>query len=349
MNARIAGGLLLFLGLLGAGCITWPGGVDLEEPIYPEFIREGQGSTIGVAVFSDETGLTSNQWGRRKVFLAVSGSLLGLVAYPWDLRLLWSPPEIGEGWKAPLVKYDETLAAAVAARLEEHGFKGVVVDPRKLEGIEANLPALCKAAADAGCKALYVVSYNEFTRFRYRTELRSHKGYVYHRIRILEGSALVPSVALFRVPGGERMLARSNVGERGDRYVSYFWAPLCTFGRQTPFDQAGRSVERFIKAVSGKEIVEAKERCADFIAERDFTIPPKAAEAEGPPEKGAEGTTPQKPPVEKPPEEKPPAEKPPAETPPPEKPPGEHPPEEKPPGEGTPGGGTPPEEGGSRG
>ena len=351
---RIACGLLLVLLLLPcSGCITWSGGTDREEAEYPEFLREGKGSAVGVAAFSDETGLTRNRWGRRKVFMAVSGSLFGIVPWPWDLRLVWSPSAIEEDWTCKKIQFDETLSASIAARLEKHGFKGVVVDPRKSDGVETDLAGLRKAASGAGCKALYLVSYNEFTRLKYRTELRTHQGYLYHRLKILEGSALIPSTALFLLPAGGRILARANTAQKGNVYVDYFWAPFFTFGRWTPMDQASRAVERFIKEVSGKEIREARERCADFLAERDFTAQPEVPgtgtpggkpPAEKPPEKPpAEKPPGEKPPSEKPPGKQPPGEKPPGDKPPAEKPPGEHPPEEKPPAE-TPPGETPPGE-----
>jgi hypothetical protein len=78
--------------LLVSGCYTWSVHEEKEDIRYAEYLEEGKGKPVGVGAFAHKTGLERNRWRRRKVFMAVSGSLFGLVPWPWDLRLVWSPP-----------------------------------------------------------------------------------------------------------------------------------------------------------------------------------------------------------------------------------------------------------------
>ncbi|GEM_PF-3129639 len=291
MKPRIT---LLFFALVvivSAGCVSWPTGRDEEKPAYLAFLERSDQATIGVAAFQNDLGLERDRWGRRRVFLAVSGSLFGLVPWPWDLRLIWSPPPIEAGAAFPASDFDPALASALAESLGTTGFRGRVIDPSTLEADPVPVGDLVAAARDAGCDALYVVAYNEFVDLRFRTETRRHQGCLLHRIKRLTGSALVPSASLFFPGDAEPALVRADTGRRGQVYTRNFWAPLCTLGRRSPLDGGTDSLVAFIHEVSGVTLEEARERCALFLAERDFTPKPLPGGAiEDEPDDGEEKT-----------------------------------------------------------
>ncbi|MHC4778638.1 MAG: hypothetical protein ACYTFG_08710, partial [Planctomycetota bacterium] len=257
--------------LLASGCISWSTNTETEDIVYAEFLEEGEGKAVAVAAFAVDTGLERDRWGRRKVFMAVSGSLLGLVPYPWDLRLVWSPPPIEKKSSLDGAVYDEDLTAALAERIEEQGFKAKPI-PEGEDGTD--IKKLIESAKEMDCEALYVVTYNEFTKLRFRERIRRFQGFLIHRVKTLTGSCIIPSVAMFMVKDGKRVMARSNTGRRGQTLRRNFYQALATYGQSSPLDGGARSVARFINRVSGIDIEDAREVAAEFMADRDFTPKP---------------------------------------------------------------------------
>ncbi|MHC5081632.1 MAG: hypothetical protein ACYTHN_21730, partial [Planctomycetota bacterium] len=235
-------------------------------------------------------------------------------------------------------KYDAVLTANLLSAIRSEGFRGLAINPVESG---ATVKDLIEVAREKGCAALYLVHYNEFKKLRFRTQIRRHRSALQHRIRELKGSAIIPSVALFLVPEGKSVMARSDTGRRGQRYNDYFWSFLITFGRSSPFDEDTGSLVRFLNKVSAGSIEEARPLCAAFLVDRDFTPKPASVleEMEEREKERAKKTPPKDPgpgdekPTDLPPEEPDPGEEGPTDLPPEEPGPDEEGPTDLPPEE----------------
>ncbi|MHC4601270.1 MAG: hypothetical protein ACYS47_19925, partial [Planctomycetota bacterium] len=144
----------------------------------------------------------------------------------------------------------------------------------------------------------------------------------------------------FMIEDGKRVMVRSNTGRRGQALRENFWQAIATFGRASPFDGGAGSIARFVNKVSAVDIEEARERCAEFLADRDFTPKPiegEEGEEEEDEEEFDEEELDEEEPGEEEPGEEEPGEEGPGEEEPGEEEPGEEEPGEEEPGEEEPG------------
>jgi hypothetical protein len=270
---------LALTALIAPGCFTLTSREVKERNSEFASQFEGEaskGKKIAVVALRVEKELKRDRWTRRKVAGAVEGLVLGLVPYPWDLRLAYSPGAIDKGTTFPAAAADQGATDRLAEELKERGMEPVALDAAAAaSGTTISVAKLVEQAKAEGAAALYIVAFNEFVELRFKHGEDKSGDSILHEIYKLEGNVYVPSTAVFS-DGGDRLLARAREHEK------VFYAPMLTWGFRTDYsddDDFDKQME-WLGKIAGTTPPQAAEKMAKYVVARDFF---EGDEAEEPP------------------------------------------------------------------
>ncbi len=254
---------------LAPGCFTLTSSeVNDRQPDFAKLQGEAsKGKKVAVVALRVAKELKRDRWTRRKVAGAVEGLLLGLVPYPWDLRLTYSPGAIGTLSTFPAEAVDKDATQKLADEIEKRGMEPIIIDASKATNGQQRIAVgkLLEQAKKAGADALYVVAFNEFIELRFKHGEDKSGDSVLHEIYKLTGNIYVPSTAVFNDKGG-RLLARAS------EYEKVFYAPMLTWGWRTDYsddDNFDKQME-WLGAIAGTTPPQAAEKMAEYVVARDF-------------------------------------------------------------------------------
>lgn len=278
---------LALVAFFAPGCFTLASSeVNERQPDFAKLEGDAsKGKKVGVVVLKAEKELKRDRWTRRKVAGAVEGLLLGVIPYPWDLRLAYSPGAIDTFSTYPAEAADAGATGKLAEELKKRGMDPIVIDAATAKNEKGKIAVakLIEAAKKAGAEALYVVAYNEFVELRFKHGEDKSGDSVLHEIYKLAGNVYVPSTAVFTASGG-RVLARCSEHEK------VFYAPMLTWGWRTDYSDDGKFDEQmeWLGAIAGTNPQQAAEKMSKYVVTRDFFKGKAGDDAPAPAEDGGE-------------------------------------------------------------